>query len=312
MPSSNSKPNTSLLLLFLSIFLLSSLSLLTVTTAASAVTLNDWSTSLTRQPPSSSPLKKKQFFGGSFKGKASSSSKSSSKPSTGDSISAISDVYVPSSSWSLCTSSNLLEPSTISSLFLSCSSFLTSPSFLLTSPGSNTTIWTLTPPPSYFGSEYTIVKSSAYIPASPLSVTSLIMDSKKVKLYNSISKGREDLIVIGKDVNEQRKIVVNRTRPPMQKVDCLFKTMMASRRNGDGSYEIVSRGCVQSEEELKGCKGSTIILGYNRLREEGEGTRLEGFTWVEAKGVPGVVARKIGVKGGKDFVKSLRKAFGGE
>ncbi|GMI11972.1 hypothetical protein TrLO_g5760 [Triparma laevis f. longispina] len=294
-----------LLLLFLLLFLPS--------TTSSTLSLDSWSSSLTNPPATT---KKKQFFGGSFKTTAKPKSKTKSTDSVKTDLSKISEIYVPTSSWDLCTPENLLNPSTLTSLYSNSELFLDSKDFKpldkidLTSP-SAINIWTLNPPPGYFGSEYTIIKTSSYIKASPKKITDLIMDSSRVKVYNSISKGRIDKQVIGKDIDRIDKIVLNRTRPPMQKVDCLFKTLMSSRSNGEG-YLIVSRGCVIPDSELDGCKHSTIILGFNRVSREGGGTRLEGVTWVEAKGVPGVVARKIGVKGGRDFVKCLRKVFEGE
>lgn len=78
----------------------------------------------------------------------------------------------------------------------------------------------------YYGSELPIIKTTSIIHKSPKYLAELLMDSTKVKAYNKMSLGRDDVHVFqsGVDTNKEDgtlgvdgecKIVRNLTRPPM-------------------------------------------------------------------------------------------------
>ena len=78
----------------------------------------------------------------------------------------------------------------------------------------------------YYGSELPIIKTTSIIHKSPKYLAELLMDSTKVKAYNKMSLGRDDVHVFqsGVDttkedgklgVDSECKIVRNLTRPPM-------------------------------------------------------------------------------------------------
>ena len=77
-----------------------------------------------------------------------------------------------------------------------------------------------------YGAELPIIKSTSIIHKSPKYLAELLMDSTKVKAYNKMSLGREDVEVFQTGVDTTReeggfgnegesKIVRNLTRPPM-------------------------------------------------------------------------------------------------
>jgi hypothetical protein len=78
----------------------------------------------------------------------------------------------------------------------------------------------------YYGSELPIIKTTSIIHKSPKYLAELLMDSTKVKAYNKMSLGRDDVHVFQSGVDTTRedgklgvdgecKIVRNLTRPPM-------------------------------------------------------------------------------------------------
>ena len=78
----------------------------------------------------------------------------------------------------------------------------------------------------YYGSELPIIKTTSIIHKSPKYLAELLMDSTKVKAYNKMSLGRDDVHVFQSGVDTSRedgklgvdgecKIVRNLTRPPM-------------------------------------------------------------------------------------------------
>lgn len=78
----------------------------------------------------------------------------------------------------------------------------------------------------YYGSELPIIKTTSIIHKSPKYLAELLMDSTKVKAYNKMSLGRDDVHVFQSGVDTTKedgklgvdgecKIVRNLTRPPM-------------------------------------------------------------------------------------------------
>jgi len=95
-----------------------------------------------------------------------------------------------------------------------------------------------------YGSQLPIVKTTSILPLSPKDMAELLMDSDRVKSYNTMSLGRKDILVFQHGVDSQAgevegssfsldgeaKIVRNLTKPPMSKKLMEFVTLMYARR----------------------------------------------------------------------------------
>ena len=207
------------------------------------------------------------------------------------------------------TASSLTTPSTVDAMVASFTNLLTKGKWSSPSSGDGVSVWLGEPDKDSYGSGSPVIKGSGDVPnLKPVEVARLLMDSSRVQTYNSISLGRTDVTVTSDGLSSSNpkqqavgttKIVENVTAPPVGG-KCTFRTMMHSRLIAPSSYVVVSRGLPLASQK------STILLGINIITPNGDGSLVESVTHVYSKGVPGVVARGVGVKGARDFVKSLR------
>ena len=182
----------------------------------------------------------------------------------------------------------------------------------------------------YFGSHLPIIKSQSILPLSAQEVAELLMDSSRVKIYNKISLGRDDINV----VNEKTKIVRNLTQPPVAKSKMLSVTLMHSRQLGEQDHDllnsmkdpitkksIVASSSTLSEGYLVVSRAipaavsaddqdlvrNDILLGVNLLQEIGPNECLmTAVTHVYSPSLPTMLASRFGVKGAINFVNDVR------
>eukprot|EP00577_Skeletonema_sp_RCC1716_P008587 CAMPEP_0113381170 /NCGR_PEP_ID=MMETSP0013_2-20120614/5151_1 /TAXON_ID=2843 ORGANISM="Skeletonema costatum, Strain 1716" /NCGR_SAMPLE_ID=MMETSP0013_2 /ASSEMBLY_ACC=CAM_ASM_000158 /LENGTH=742 /DNA_ID=CAMNT_0000263563 /DNA_START=64 /DNA_END=2292 /DNA_ORIENTATION=+ /assembly_acc=CAM_ASM_000158 len=190
-----------------------------------------------------------------------------------------------------------------------------------------------------YGAELPIIKTTSIIHKSPKYLAELLMDSTKVKAYNKMSLGRDDVEVFqsGVDTTEEEgkfgnvgesKIVRNLTRPPMINSNLEFVTCMHARKlshqdlqtlssnNSDPNqptdgYIVVSRAVTggQWNSDDSNNVRNEIILGVNILRQvpnEPDKTELIAVTHVYSPMIPLMLAKNAGVKGAVDFVRDIR------
>mmetsp|Transcript_8673 Transcript_8673/g.13482 ORF Transcript_8673/g.13482 Transcript_8673/m.13482 type:complete len:732 (-) Transcript_8673:197-2392(-) len=190
-----------------------------------------------------------------------------------------------------------------------------------------------------YGAELPIIKTTSIIHRSPKYLAELLMDSSKVKAYNKMSLGRDDVEVFqsGVDTTEEEgkfgnagesKIVRNLTKPPMVNSNLEFVTCMHARKlsqqdlqklssnNNDPNqptdgYIVVSRAVTggQWNSDDSSNVRNEIILGVNILRQvpnEPEKTELIAVTHVYSPMIPLMLAKNAGVKGAVDFVRDIR------
>lgn len=182
-----------------------------------------------------------------------------------------------------------------------------------------------------YGNQLPLVKTRSIVPLPPKEFAELLMDSSRVKTYNHMSLGRSDIHVMQKGLDTtsgpfgdgEAKIVRNLTKHPLAKQKMEFVTMMHARplRPEDGvegaGYLVVSRavggniyGGAGEEDSLT---RNEILLGVNVIQPAASGDPEESVvtavTHVYSPSVPEMLAGKVGVKGGIDFVKDIRKLF---
>jgi len=180
-----------------------------------------------------------------------------------------------------------------------------------------------------YGGKLPVIKTRSIVPLSPRELADLLMDSSRVRTYNSMSLGRDDVHVMqnGLDTLEgffgdgESKIVRNLTKPPITKNKMEFVTMMHARplRPDDGvergGYIVISRavagdkwGGDNNDDSLT---RNEILLGVNLIQESLSGNSYESevtsVTHVYSPSIPIMLAGKVGVKGAVDFVKDIRK-----
>eukprot|EP00980_Cylindrotheca_fusiformis_P015573 scaffold4447_cov120-Cylindrotheca_fusiformis.AAC.6 len=168
-----------------------------------------------------------------------------------------------------------------------------------------------------YGSELPIVRTKSILPMSAKDMADLLMDSNRVKIYNKMSLGRQDIQQWG----ENTKIVRNLTKPPMTKSSMVSVTMMHSRplkekeqallsgKNLEG-YLVVSRAVPgMTDGNLADLPRNDILLGVNLLQDVGpDECLMTAFTHVYSPSIPKLLAQKLGVSSAINFVRDIRGA----
>ena len=142
-----------------------------------------------------------------------------------------------------------------------------------------------------------------------------MMDSTRVKSYNSLSLGREDLKNLkttqNSNLHQESKIVRNVVQLPVANSKVESVTLLHSRQLPDGSHLLVSRaigGTKYSSDDAKVGK-SYILLGVNLfspVKGSANECRMTAVTHAYSPGVPLMLAGKVGVKSAKNFIKDIR------
>ena len=168
------------------------------------------------------------------------------------------------------------------------------------------------------GSHLPIIKTKSILPLSAEEMADVLMDSSRVKIYNKLSLGREDVRLLG----ENTKIVRNLTKPPVAKSKMVSVTLMHSqqlqeeeqKRLGDDckeGYLVVSRAVPgMIDEDLADLPRNDILLGVNLLQDISPNECLmTAVTHVYSPALPTMLARSMGVSSAINFVKDIRRAF---
>ena len=193
-------------------------------------------------------------------------------------------------------------------------------------------VWTGKFRPGCYGAALPVIRSRGIVGMSPRDLTELIMDSARVRLYNKMSLGRDDVRVVQTGVDTvcpdtgrrgETKVVRNRTKPPLTKKTLDFVTMMHARRMEaaeGGGYVLVSRaiggdfdGDGDVDEDDARLVRSEIMLGINVMRPVPgfeDKCELTAVTHVNSPLTPMMVAQKLGKKGAVDFLRDVRTACG--
>ena len=166
-----------------------------------------------------------------------------------------------------------------------------------------------------FGSMVPWIKSVSILPMTPSEGANLMMDSTRVKSYNSLSLGREDLKNLkttqNSNLHQESKIVRNVVQLPVANSKVESVTLLHSRQLPDGSHLLVSRaigGTKYSSDDAKVGK-SYILLGVNLfspVKGSANECRMTAVTHAYSPGVPLMLAGKVGVKSAKNFIKDIR------
>mmetsp|Transcript_32567 Transcript_32567/g.74932 ORF Transcript_32567/g.74932 Transcript_32567/m.74932 type:complete len:177 (-) Transcript_32567:7-537(-) len=168
----------------------------------------------------------------------------------------------------------------------------------------------------------------------PLSKAELILDSQRVKVYNKLSTGRTDEMILQSDIDTnvedgkfgpgETKIVRNLTKPPFVKRSIELVSLMHCRRvvapgSPDPSYVIVTRAVNQRpddelvSESAADRSRSEILTGANLVRPLRIGGALASdltcVTHMNGPGIPAMLVRKIASTSARNFVQDLRSAL---
>jgi hypothetical protein len=182
-----------------------------------------------------------------------------------------------------------------------------------------------------FGCELPVIKARAIIPATPLQVLELIMDSSRAMEYNKMSQGRTDLLMLQEGIETpakdsaygvagEIKVIKSLNKPPLLRRTIEMISLIYARplENAEG-YLAVNRSLWEdSSATLKQTKDtvrSEMILGVNVFRpvpginDNQTHCELTTITHAHAPIVPDAIARKMGPTHAVTFLRQVQEIF---
>lgn len=171
-----------------------------------------------------------------------------------------------------------------------------------------------------YGSDLPTVRAEGVVNMAPSALVDLLMDSTRVHEYNKMSLGRDDVLVLQDDLENDgpfgrsvTKVVRSASKPPLVRKTLEFVTLLHARRLEDGNgYLIVSRAVTQAEEAINSdgkVLRSEILMGVNIIRSvEGDENRavMINVNHIRSPMVPMMIAKKIGLTAAAGFFNDLR------
>jgi len=170
-----------------------------------------------------------------------------------------------------------------------------------------------------YGSELPAVRSVGIVDVNPKALLELLVDSSRVKEYNKLCLGRDDILTLqGDDELEGgpfdgiTKVMKTESKPPLIRSTLQFTSLMHARQLEDGSgYKIVTRAVTlpETKEDLANSMKSEILLGATILKcIEGHDNKclFISVNHLRSPMVPTMIAKRIGLSAAVNFISDLR------
>lgn len=178
-------------------------------------------------------------------------------------------------------------------------------------------VWSGTWSHKYYGHDLPTIRCEAIVNMSPKELANLLVDSNRVKEYNKMSIGRDDIIVFHEDDNCVTKIIVGRSKPPLLGKTLMLKSLLHMEElpggGEEGGYIIVSRAVAHTDdaEAVEDPKiiHSEMLMGLNIIRAvEGEPDRciLINLNHLRSPMIPMMLAKRLGLSAAVNFINDIR------
>ena len=169
-----------------------------------------------------------------------------------------------------------------------------------------------------YGSDLPAIRAAGVVNMAAKSLMELLVDSSRVKEYNKLSLGREDLVTFQDDINDKgpfghsiTKVMRSESKPPMVRKTLAFISLLHSQELEDGSgYLIVTRAVHHPESgNATNVLLSEILIGVNLIKKvEGDSNRcmMVNVNHIRSPMVPMMIAKRIGVSAAANFINDIR------
>ena len=178
-------------------------------------------------------------------------------------------------------------------------------------------VWSGTWSHKYYGHDLPAIRCEAIVNMSPKDLANLLVDSDRVKEYNKMSVGRDDILVLHEDEKCVTKIIVGKSKPPMLGKTLMLKSLlhMEELPGGaeEGGFVIASRAIALADDaeaaEDPKIIHSEMLMGLNIIRAvEGEPDRciLINLNHLRSPMIPMMFAKKLGLSAAVNFINDIR------
>jgi hypothetical protein len=170
-----------------------------------------------------------------------------------------------------------------------------------------------------YGSDLPAIRAAGIVNMSAKALMDLLVDSSRVKEYNKLSLGRDDLVTFQESMESEgpfgcsiTKVMKSVTKPPLIRKTLVFVSILHAKHLIDGSgYLVVTRAVHHPEEEgLSNVIKSEILMGVNLIRkiEGAEDSRclMINVNHIRSPMIPMMIAKRIGVSAAVGFVNDIR------
>jgi hypothetical protein len=218
----------------------------------------------------------------------------------------------------------------ISQTFQSSQCVKVPPSNTMTAEDMEVLVWSGTFRHGCYGSDLPAIRAAGIVDMSAQSLMELLVDSTRVKEYNKMSLGRQDLVTFSNSIHHKSafghsitKVMRSETKPPMIRKTLVFISLLHSQALDDGSgYLVVTRAVHHPEDDsatatntMAGSSSSNVIMseiliGVNLIRkvEGAENSRclMINVNHIRSPMVPMMVAKRLGVSAAVNFLNDIR------
>ncbi|KAL3937142.1 MAG: hypothetical protein SGBAC_007680 [Bacillariaceae sp.] len=179
------------------------------------------------------------------------------------------------------------------------------------------------------GSKWPVVKARGLVETSPKELTELLLDSSRVKDYNDMSQGRDDVVIFQQDLTTSAeeseyglpgaiKVLRSRNKPKLLPKAIEITSLMYAKplEDSPGSYLVVNRtifddakGTLKNNKEII---SSEMLLGVNYIRPANDSNTVSEFnsiTHIFPPGVPEFLAKKVAPSSAVNMIKDIQKLF---
>jgi hypothetical protein len=172
---------------------------------------------------------------------------------------------------------------------------------------------------SFYGSELPAIRACGIVNMSAKDLMELMVDSSRVKEYNKLCLGRQDLVIFQDNMDSEgpfgrsiTKVMRSESKPPMIRKTLVFVSLLHAKELEDGSgYLIVTRAV--HTPEAKGPANvikSEILMGVNLIRKiEGAADSrclMTNVNHLRSPMIPMMVAKRIGLSAAVSFLHDIR------
>lgn len=178
-------------------------------------------------------------------------------------------------------------------------------------------VWSGTWGHKYYGHDLPAIRCEAIVNMSPYDLASLLMDSNRVKEYNKMSIGRDDIMVLQEDDKVITKISCSKSKPPMLGRTLMLKNLLHMEELPGGGeqsgYVIASRAVAHADDAEAEVDPkiihSEMLMGLNVIRAvEGEPDRcvLVNLNHLRSPMIPMMMAKRLGLSAAVNFINDIR------
>jgi hypothetical protein len=195
--------------------------------------------------------------------------------------------------------------------------------------GTDILIWMGSSDHNGYGSKGPVCKARGLIKTSPRKLVEFILDSTRIKEYNKMSQGRDDLVIFQDDLDITAedspagfagvcKIVRSRNKPKLLPKTIEITSLLHARavENAPGTYLIVNRSVFDNDSgALKNTKDtivSEMLLGVNLIRPIDDTHQVSEFssvTHIYSPNVPEMLTKRVAPSGAHNMIKDIQKVF---